>query len=235
MILLIEPNKKIRRRLCDLLIRERIIAVGSYTDTLEMIAKFRNRINLIVTNIRLFKDILLKGTLFRLCQKLYIEIPPILALFRRGDEKIKEEFEKNQVSCALVKFDSEDTSFPERYIDKARELYPDIIANMKHAHESWLKGDEMQPLPDPHDWLVKQGFLKAIEGSKIGKIAKDMETFMPLIRKIVSTAEPDENSRTENGSLNRDYKEEYHKLKKKYDLLVSYIKQLARQAKASQD
>ncbi|MGB7055000.1 MAG: hypothetical protein WBE28_06750, partial [bacterium] len=86
MILLIEPNRKIRKRICDLLIRERIIAVGTYAETLEMIAKFQRRLNVIIANIRVLNDILNKKTLFRLCQKLHIEVPPILALFRKGDE-----------------------------------------------------------------------------------------------------------------------------------------------------
>jgi hypothetical protein len=233
MILLIEPNTKIRKRLCDLLSRERILAIGSYAETLEMIAKFRNRINIIIANIRLFKDILLRGTLFRLCQKLYIEIPPVLVLFRRGDEKIKEEFEKNNVSCSIIKFDNEDTSFPERYIDAIKQLYPDVIVNMKQAHESWLKGDDTQTTVDPRDWLVKEGFLKAIEGSKIGKIAKDMEEFMPLIKKMLATAEPEEDKKPAQDIPIEDYENKYHELKKKYDLLVKYVKDLARSTKAS--
>ena len=212
--------------------RERILAIGSYADTLEMIAKFKNRINIIIANIRLFQDILLRGTLFRLCQKLYIEIPPVLVIYRRGDEKIKEEFEKNKVPCSFVKFDGEDTSFPERYIDKIRELYPDVIANMKQAYDSWLQGDT--PAADnAHDWLVKEGFLKAIEGSKIGKIAKDMEIFMPLIKKMISATELDEDKKTRQRAPIKDYKKEYYELKKKYDLLVRYVKELARSTKAS--
>ena len=41
MILFIEPNLTIRKRVCDLLPRERILGVGTYNETLEMIAKFR--------------------------------------------------------------------------------------------------------------------------------------------------------------------------------------------------
>ena len=233
MILLIEPNKNIRKRLCDLLSRERILAIGSYPETLEMIAKFKNRISIIIANIRLFKDILLRGTLFRLCQKLYIEIPPVLVIYRRGDETIKEEFEKNKVYCSYVKFDGEDTSFPERYIDAIRQLYPDVIANMKHAHESWLKGEDTQTLADPHDWLVREGFLKAIEGSKIGKIAKDMETFMPLIKKMLSATDVEDDKNSTPHIPIKDYKKKYHELKKKYDLLVKYVKELARKTKTS--
>lgn len=69
MILLIEPNRRIRKRLCDLLNRERILGVDSYAQTLEMIAKFKNRmfsvlivvilfiIPRIVTGQNIFKDV----------------------------------------------------------------------------------------------------------------------------------------------------------------------------------
>ena len=94
MILFIEPNRKIRKRICDLLSRERIIAVGSYAETLEMIAKFQKRLNIIIANIRVLDDILNKKTLFRLCDKLRINVPPILAIYRKGDDKIQEKFEE---------------------------------------------------------------------------------------------------------------------------------------------
>jgi hypothetical protein len=227
MILLIEPNKSIRKRVCDLLSRERILGVGSYDETLEMLAKFRNNIVLIVANIRLLKDILTKGTLFRLCNKLYIEIPPIIALYKRGDEKIKDEFEKNKAVRHLVVYDGEDNSFPERYIDKVREAYPEVIANMKTANENWLRGDEEQPA-DMKKWLKKEGFLQAIEGSKFNKVARDIEEVLPLIKKMLAATETE----TYKKDLNqKNYEQMYKGLKKKYDLLVKYIKELARSTK----
>ena len=120
MILLIEPNRKIRKRICDLLSRERIFAVGTYAETIEMIAKFQRRLNIMIANIRVLDDILKKETLFRLCQKLAIGVPPILALFRKGDEKIEEQIEEKNEQSRLVEYEGEDTGFPERYISAVK-------------------------------------------------------------------------------------------------------------------
>jgi hypothetical protein len=226
MILLIEPNKKIRKRLCDLLSRERILAIGSYAETLEMIAKFKNRINIIITNIRLFKDILLRGTLFRLCQKLYIEIPPILALYRRGDEKIKEEFEKNKISCSIIKLDCEDTSFPERYIMAIKDLYPEVIAEISKATEIWLKDEEPEILIDHRKWLEEEGFLEAMENLKIGKLTKDVEQIIPLIRKMLSEEKKKPQEKRPTKKQEVDYKRMYFKLKQRHDELLKYVKEL---------
>jgi hypothetical protein len=225
-ILFIEPNTIIRKRVCDLLTRERILGVATYNESLEMLAKFRNKIALIIANIRLLREILIKGTLFRLCQKLYIEIPPIIALYKRGDEKIKEEFEANKVVQKLVKYDSEDNGFPERFIDAVRTVYPDVIADMKTAQENWFRGDESQPMPDVQKWLRQEGFIEAIEGSKLVKVAKDMEEVLPLIKKMLAETETDVQQRKQ-----QNYETMYKDLKKKYDLLVKYIRQLERSAK----
>ena len=180
MILLIEPNRKIRKRICDLLSRERIIAVGTYVETLEMIAKFQRRFNIIIANIRILDDILKKKTLFRLCQKLAIDVPPILVLFRKGDEKIKRQIEEKHEKYILVEYDGDDTSFPERYITSVKELYPEVIVELDKANERWLRGDEPEAV-DAREWLVKEGFLDALEDTKYGKIAKEMEKVLPII------------------------------------------------------
>ncbi|MBN2621352.1 response regulator transcription factor [candidate division WOR-3 bacterium] len=226
MILFIEPNTAIRKRICDLLTRERILGVTTYNESLEMLAKFRNKIALIIANIRLLREILIKGTLFRLCQKLYIEIPPIIALYKRGDEKLMEEFEANKVVQKLVKYDSEDNSFPERYIDAVRTVYPNVIADMKTAQENWLRGEESRSIPNVQQWLKQEGFIMAIEGSKLGKFAKDMEEVLPLIKKLLTETENDAKQ-----SKQQNYEIMYKDLKKKYDLLVKYIRQLERSAK----
>lgn len=228
MILFIEPNLTIRKRVCDLLPRERILGVGTYNETLEMIAKFKNNITLIIANIRIFKDILVKGTLYRLCQKLYITIPPVIALYKRGDDTIQEEFEANKAVQKLVKYDSEDNSFPERYLDAIREVYPDVISDMKTAHDNWLKGDNIQQPVDVKNWLAQEGFLEVIEDSNIGKVAKDMQEVLPLIKKMLAATEIDTNKQN---TKQKNYEYMYKDLKKKYDLLVKYVKQLARTTK----
>ena len=191
----------------------------------EIVNKFKNNINIIIANIRLLKDILVRGTFFRLCEKLYIEKPPILALYRKGDEKIKEKFEKNKLPCKLVKFDKEDNSFPERYINAIRELYPDVIAELEKANEVWLRGDELEQPFDPREWLVKEGFLSTIQKSEIGKLAKDMEKILPLIKKKLLEEKPLEKKK-QRQEKTIDYKKKFFELKKKYDELRKYVEEL---------
>ncbi len=226
MILLIEPNRKIRKRLCDLLSRERIISVGSYVQTLEMMCKFKNDFNIIISNIRVLKDILLRGTLVKLCQKLYINIPPMLVLYRRGDNKIKEELEKSDIQCRLIKFDRDDTSFPERYIQAVKELYPDVMADIKKATGIWLKDEESEVHIDPRKWLVEEGFLDAKEIKKIGQIAKDMEQIIPLMKEMLLVNRGEGQKMKQNSVQEADYKEMYFKLKQKYDELINYVAEL---------
>ena len=221
MILLIEPNRKIRKRICDLLSRERIIAVGSYTETLEMIAKFQKRLNIIIANIRVLDDILSKQTLFRLCDKLAISVPPILAIYRKGDDKVKEKYRDYK----LLRYDGDDNSWPERYIAAVRKIYTEVIAQLDKATESWLKGEpEIQV--DARKWLIKEGFLDVIEGTKYGKMAKEMEHIIPLIKKLLSTAEIDTTADDMDKKEDKDYKKRYSEVKRKFDLLVKYIKEL---------
>lgn len=222
MILLIEPNSKIRKRMCDLLSRERILGVGTYPEIYEMMAKFRNNINIIISNIRTLKEILLRGTLFKLCEKLHLEVPPILAIYRKGDEKVKNEFEKN-LKYILIKYDGEDNSFPERYIGAIKELYPAVITELKKANESWLKGDDSPSFEDTRKWLVKEGFVKALEKSEIGQLALNMKSMIPMMKEILR--EERELSKKED-VIEQDYKKMYFDLREKYNVLITYVKQL---------
>ena len=71
MILLIEPDKAIRKKLSDLLSRERIIGVDSAQQTLEMILKFKDNLNVIIANIRLLREAISRDIISKLCQKLF--------------------------------------------------------------------------------------------------------------------------------------------------------------------
>ena len=226
MILLIEPNRKIRKRICDLLSRERIIAVGTYPETLEMIAKFQKRLNVIISNIRVLDEILHRQTLFRLCEKLHIDIPPILAIYRKGDDRIKEKFDEAYKECTLIKYDGDDNSFPERYIAAVQDLYPEVIADIDKANESWLRGDEIEAAVDPREWLVKEGFVDAFESSKYGKMAKELEQMLPLLKKMLATMESEEKAAPKTEQAKANQKKHYSKLREKLDSFVKYIKDL---------
>jgi hypothetical protein len=231
MILLIEPNARIRKRLCDLLPRERIIGIDSYTQTLEMICKFKANLSIIIAYIRLLREIVARQTLFRLCKKLYIDIPPVLAFYKKGDEKIKEEFENDYSDFMLIKYDSDDTSFPEHYISLIRELYPKVIADVEEATHIWVRAEEPPLMTDPHAWLIEQGFLKALKNQEIRNVAKDIREIVPLIRKMLAETSP---SAADAITKTRatDYKKMYAELKRKYDLLVKYLRELAHTTRA---
>jgi hypothetical protein len=191
MILIIEPHKSTRKILCDLLSRERIITADSIPESLEMLCKFRNNFNLIISNIQTLYDIFSRGTMFKLCEKLYISVPPILGLFTKVDETIKAVFEKKYKQYKLIEY-SEDVTFPGRYIEAVKELYPDVIIDLAKAQEAWSRKDEVKEPIDTRAWLEQEGFIKHGEQEK---------------------GEP-------------NYKKMYFELKKKYDELVNYLKNI---------
>jgi hypothetical protein len=226
MILLIEPNKAISKRLCDMLDKERIITVRAIPAALEMIVKFKNNFNIIITNIRILNNMLATGTLTRLCEKLYIEIPPILVLYRKGDEKIKEQIEQAYPEYVLLEYDKDDNSFPEKYLMAIQELYPDAHVSLNDANDVWLRGEEHEAFLDPQKWLVEQGFLEALGKTKFRKLTQEMEQMIPLMKRMLKTYEVDSAEESNNAADTVDYKQMYFDLKKKYDMLFEQLKDL---------
>jgi len=226
MILLIEPNKTISKRLCDMLDKERIITVTSIPSTLEMIVKFKNNFNLIIANIRILNNMLATGTLTRLCEKLYIQIPPVLVLFRKGDDKIKMQIEQEYPNYVLLDYEKDDNSFPEKYIGAVEELHPDANVSLSDANDVWLRGEEHEVFLDPQKWLVEQGFLSTIDISKIGKLTHEMEQMIPLMKQMLTMFEKDNTIEKNNASKEMDYKKKYIDLKEKYNMLFEQLQDL---------
>jgi len=220
MILLIEPDSGLRKKLCDLLSNERIINVASVTSAFEMICKFRNGLDIIIANIQLLEAMLSNQTVFKLCQKLSIEAPPIVSYYKKGDEKIKAKIEKANKQHRFVEYNEKDCSFPGQYIQAIREVYPNLNADIERAREIWLKERESDKFIDPYKWLEEKGFLKDIEKAKIQKQEDGVD------KKIVS--KEDGSIKTADMSQKtieeEDYKLRYFELKKKYDELLKSIK-----------
>ncbi len=164
MILLIEPDKTIRKKLCDLLSRERIVGVGSISETLEMICKFKNNFDIIIANTRLLNEIFAKGTLFRLCDKLYINVPPILGIYNKSDAEVVKQLKKIHEKCEFIEYDKKNNHFPEQYIQATKELFPQLIVDINKAKESWVIKMKHEEQVDPHAWLEQEGFLKTAKG-----------------------------------------------------------------------
>ncbi len=83
MILIIESDITIRKKLSDLLSKERIIGTDSMQQMLEMICKFKNEVNVIVADIHQFHEIISKKVIFRLCERFHIDAPPIIGVYKK--------------------------------------------------------------------------------------------------------------------------------------------------------
>ncbi len=210
MILIIETDVTMRKKLSDLLCKERIIGIDSVQQILEMICKFRNDLNVIVTDIHQLHEIMSKKVLFRLCEKLHIDAPPIVGIYKNGDEKIKKEFEKNNTGYKLLKYNDKDCSFPELYIETIKEVYPQVHADIEKAREIWLEKRENDGLIDIRKWIEEEGFLETPDKTKINKSEAKVNVRKPKTKKA-----------------EKNYEKMYIELKQKYDELVEYVKELS--------
>jgi len=221
---MIEPDKAIRKKLCDPLSRERIIGVDSVQQVLEMICKFKNNLDIIIVNIRLLQGMMANQIIHKLCQKLSIETPPIIGYYKKGDEKIKEEFEKSNKQYRLIEYNEKDYSFPGQYIQAVKELYPGLNADVEKAREIWLKEKE-EELVDPRKWLEEEGFLEVTEKTKSEQPEKDTGDIIISIEEIL-VKNTEEKPEQKKEIVKEDYEKRYLELKKKYDELLKQVEDL---------
>lgn len=165
MILLIEPDKTTRKNLCDILNRERIIGVGTIAETLEIVCKFQRNLDIIIANIHILAEILGRGTLLKLCEKLHINVPPTLVLYKKGEEEVRAAFHKKYKRYALIEYDETNAAFPEYYIEVVKTLYSGVITDLDKANEAWTKKEKREDF-DARRWLQKEGLLDADEVEK---------------------------------------------------------------------
>jgi len=231
MILLIEANRLARKRLSDLVSRERIIGVDSVPQVFEMVCKFRNNFDLIISNIRLIKDLLLKGTLSRLCEKLDMKVPPVLIYYNKGDEWMKKEFAVVRQKHKIIEYDKNNSGFPLDYISAIEELYPDVITDIKEATEIWSTGDEGESAENIRKWLVEEGFLEAIASSQIGKLAHDIEQIIPVVKRILLEEQEQKEMLKEGLRDTGNYRQKYFELKRKHEELLKFVDELIEYSK----
>jgi molecular chaperone DnaK (HSP70) len=223
MILLIDENKDIRKKLCDLISRERIIQVDSYPRSLEMMCKFKNRFDIIIANIHSLQDILSRQTLFKLCHKLNIKTPPILGFYKKCDEQIKKEFEKNNKHYRLIEYNKEDQEFPERYIQAIKELYPELVADINKAKELWSKEEQTEELVDPRKWLEEEGFLDIDVTKNAQNSEKDIKELTASIEEILKDKEEEE---IEKKGKKLNYKKMYFEIKERHNEVLRQVQEL---------
>jgi DNA-binding NtrC family response regulator len=209
MILIIESDIIIRKKLSDLLSKERIIGIDSVQQMLEMICKFKNNVNVMVADIHQLHEIISKKVVFRLCDRFHIDAPPIVGIYTDGDENIKKEFERDNIGYKLLKYNDKDCSFPEQYIETIKEVYPQVHADIEKAREIWLEEKETEDFVDIRKWIEEEGFSEIVDKMKIGESDKKASTGKSKIKKST-----------------KDYKKLYFELKQKYDELLKYVKEL---------
>jgi hypothetical protein len=229
MILLCQPDKTKRKNICDLLGRERIIAIGSVQEILEMICKFQKRFKIMIVDIRQLHDIVMSNTLFNLCDKLRISVPPILSVYQEGDEEIIAKFTENHSHYPMIKYDEKDPSFPDRYIEAVKILYPEVICDIDSAKEAWSKKDDKRDFIDPRKWLEEEGFIEPADQPPSRASLQDMKENLLAIEKMLTEMAFSEDIEKREIAQN-NYKYLYLEFKRKYCDLVKILNDLTEYA-----
>jgi DNA-binding NtrC family response regulator len=209
LILIIESDTAVRKKLSDLLSRERIIGLDSVQQMLEMLCKFKNEVNVIVTDINQLAEIISKKIVFKLCGRLRIDTPPIVGICKGGDENTRREFEKRHTGYKVLKYNSKDHSFPELFIETIKEVYPHVRVDIEKARDKWSGKGEDEELIDIRKWIAEEGFSNTVDKKKTDNSAK-----------------PAGAGETPSKGSGKNYEKLYFELKKKYDELLEYVKEL---------
>jgi hypothetical protein len=224
MIIIGEPNNDIRKRLCDLLSKERIIGVTTISDVLETLCKFRNHVDLIIINIALLNEILSNHILQRLCQRLGTREPPTVGYFTNGQKALKEDLKRDHANLILIEYSEHRESFPEHYLSTLKQIYPGINVDVERAKASWAEQEQDQEFVDIQEWLGEEGFLEGIE--KEEPRAEIKSTATPLSSAGDLPAQEPTKPEAQPAKEEVDYKKLYLELKKKHDELLSYVNEL---------
>ncbi len=224
MIILIEPDKDARKNIADLMSRERIIGVDSIQESLQMILKFKNDLDLIVANVRLLSEMLSKHIIERVCQRLSIGIPPIIAIYKESENETKDIFMSEHKGYRVLKYAEKDLGFPNRYLEVVQKSCPELVIDYEKAREAWLKKQQPQDLVDPRQWLEEEGFLTktpVAEQDESEKSADEIVDSLQALFQEETTAPPEKEAKKES---KEDYKKMYFDLKKKYDDLLNKLR-----------
>ena len=227
MIILIEPDRDIRKNLADLVSRERLIGVDSIQQCLQMILKYKNDLDLLVANVNLLSEMLSKHIIERVCQRLSIGLPPVIGIFKHGEEEAKHAFLSQHRSYKVIEYKENDLGFPNRYLEVIQKACPELVIDYERARETWLKIQQPQELVDPRQWLEEEGFLDKTEIAEPANPDKEPDDLVTSIQSLLDEEEK-ETAETvpevTEGETAEDYKTMYVELKKKYDELLKSVR-----------
>ncbi len=140
MIVLIEPNKNKKKKLCDLINRERIVPVKFPGEVLNFLYKYQKKVDLIIANSNMpfVSDLISKKLLEKLCSKLNLPRIPLVGYYKEEDENTKK---LKEAGIDLIKYDERNSEFPFQYLSLIRKEYPGLnidVTNIMEIRDYWL-------------------------------------------------------------------------------------------------
>lgn len=222
MLILIDADTPLRKKLCDVLKKERIIPVDSVTAALEKICHFRSEINVVIAKLDYLVEIFERQTIKKVCYKLYINEPPIIGYYTPNQEKMRIEFARRGATYPLLECSEADLRFPDHYIAEIIKAYPELNYDLGKAYYYWAKTPEQVAAEyiDPRQWLQEQGFIEILElAEKEENKSLVLENTILAIRAMLET-------QIDGEVKNFDYKQLYLDTKKQYDQLTQYVREL---------
>jgi hypothetical protein len=215
MLIIIERDAAVRKRLCDLLNRERILGVDTVTAALERLCQFREDIDLIIARIGMAVEIREKQVIKKICDKLYIKIPPIICYFSSDEGEIATKFEKEKTT--MFEYDENDTHFPFKYINAIKEKYPALNYDIKRANETWQGKLPKKPegMVDPRVWLEEQGLIEVIKKVEAKQETRQIDQTESSAHELLKEDNVNEN--------HADYEKLYFELRERFEKLLKYL------------
>jgi hypothetical protein len=223
MIILVEPDRDVRKNLADLMSRERIIGVDSIEDCLQLFLKFKNDLDLIIANVNLLSEMLSKQLIERVCEKLSIGIPPVIAIYKKSEEETRDVFLRTHKGYKLIRYAENDIGFPSRYLEVIKKACPGLVIDYEKAREAWHKRQQPSDFIDPRVWLEEEGFLDVVKSHEPESSEKTADDIVSSIQTLFDE-DAAAHAQPESGESEEDYKKMYSDLKEKYDTLLKAVR-----------
>ena len=148
MITQLEPDSNIRKRLGNLMPKERIIWVDESKKILDLIVNFKRKIDLIISNLNTpyFYEIVKEDIFKKIYEKLKIPEIPSFGYYMKRDEKIEELIRKYDFQAII--YEDKNPEFTFKYLQIAKEKYPEIrvIEDQQKIISVWLGTDKEKEL-----------------------------------------------------------------------------------------